>query len=243
VSTLLLRLAGPMQAWGTQSRFEVRDTEREPTKSGVIGLLCAALGRARSEPIDDLVALSMAARVDSEGTVETDYHTAGTSGIRRASGSLREEAVLSRRYYLADADFLVGISGDEMLLRTIDEALDRPHWQLFLGRKSMPPSWPVRLPDSGPWGPGLRWTDLETAVKTFPRLPGQGRWVNRSAPLRVVIDDPAGTEIRRDVPVSFEARTFLTRSVTTMWVSPPFTPAREVMEVDRVPDAPHSESA
>ena len=47
MSVLLLRLAGPMQAWGTQSRFTVRDTGLEPSKSGVIGLLCAAL---RSEP-------------------------------------------------------------------------------------------------------------------------------------------------------------------------------------------------
>ena len=40
MSTLLLRLAGPMQSWGVQSRFSVRDTGLEPSKSGVIGLLC-----------------------------------------------------------------------------------------------------------------------------------------------------------------------------------------------------------
>jgi CRISPR system Cascade subunit CasD len=39
MAVLLLRLAGPMQAWGTQSRFVNRDTELEPSKSGVIGLL------------------------------------------------------------------------------------------------------------------------------------------------------------------------------------------------------------
>ena len=44
---LLMRLAGPMQSWGTQSRFLHRDTGREPSKSGVIGVLCAALGRPR----------------------------------------------------------------------------------------------------------------------------------------------------------------------------------------------------
>ena len=43
--TLLLRLAGPMQSWGTASKFRERDTGREPSKSGVVGLLAAALGR------------------------------------------------------------------------------------------------------------------------------------------------------------------------------------------------------
>ncbi len=51
MSVLLLRLAGPLQSWGTQSRFRVRDTGREPSKSGVIGLLCTALGRPRTAPL------------------------------------------------------------------------------------------------------------------------------------------------------------------------------------------------
>ena len=44
MATLLLRLAAPLQAWGADSKFETRKTAREPTKSGVIGLLAAALG-------------------------------------------------------------------------------------------------------------------------------------------------------------------------------------------------------
>ena len=44
MSTLLLRLAAPLQAWGTESKFESRRTQREPSKSGVIGMLAAALG-------------------------------------------------------------------------------------------------------------------------------------------------------------------------------------------------------
>ena len=46
--TLLLRLEGPLQSWGTSSRFPQRDTGFEPSKSGVIGLLCAALGKPRA---------------------------------------------------------------------------------------------------------------------------------------------------------------------------------------------------
>ena len=57
MKTLLMRLAGPMQSWGTQSQFRERDTGLEPSKSGVIGLLCAALGRPREESVADLAAL------------------------------------------------------------------------------------------------------------------------------------------------------------------------------------------
>jgi len=39
MSTLLLRLAAPLQAWGINSKFDIRKTEREPSKSGVVGLL------------------------------------------------------------------------------------------------------------------------------------------------------------------------------------------------------------
>jgi CRISPR system Cascade subunit CasD len=48
MSVLLLRLSAPMQAWGIQSRFGVRDSTREPSKSGVIGLLAASQGRSRA---------------------------------------------------------------------------------------------------------------------------------------------------------------------------------------------------
>lgn len=77
MATLLLRLAGPMQAWGTTSRFDERDSGLEPSKSGVLGLVCAALGRDRSEPLDDLATLKMSVRVDREGLLMRDYQTLG----------------------------------------------------------------------------------------------------------------------------------------------------------------------
>ena len=40
MAVLLLRLAAPLQAWGSNSKFIIRNTEREPTKSGVVGMLC-----------------------------------------------------------------------------------------------------------------------------------------------------------------------------------------------------------
>ena len=41
---LLLSLSGPLQSWGDSSRFTVRNTGREPSKSGVLGLAASALG-------------------------------------------------------------------------------------------------------------------------------------------------------------------------------------------------------
>ena len=74
MSTLLLRFAGPMQAWGVDARFDVCRTNREPTKSGVIGLLAAALGLRRDAPLDDLTALRFGVRVDREGQLLRDLH-------------------------------------------------------------------------------------------------------------------------------------------------------------------------
>jgi CRISPR system Cascade subunit CasD len=140
---LLLRLSGPMQSWGVQSRFAVRDAGREPSKSGVVGLLCAALGRKRHEPVDDLADLRMGVRADQEGTVGRDYHTA--MDVLKASGGIKDTEP-SNRYYLADARFLVGLEGDDLdLLTQLHDALRDPHWPLYLGRKAFVPGEPVWL--------------------------------------------------------------------------------------------------
>lgn len=230
MSTLLMRLSGPMQSWGTQSRFSERDTGLEPSKSGVIGLLCAALGRPRHAAVDNLVALRMGVRVDREGVVKIDYHTAGGWHRREDAGygvpdpsGKGFRTVVSHRYYLADAEFLVGLEGDREILRQLDRALARPCWQLYLGRKAFVPSAPVRLPDDEPWGPGLRDQNLVDALTSYPWL-GDLRQTREEPParLRLVLDADAaeGGEVRLDVPVSFAERRFAARSVRTEWIEP-----------------------
>lgn len=212
MATLLLRLSGPMQSWGTQSRFRDRDTGLEPSKSGVIGLLCSALGRARDEPVDDLVALRMGVRVDREGTMKMDWQTTGANYPKLGKGGKvigRTDAVISPRYYLSDADFLVGLEGPNDVLRELLTALQRPRWQLFLGRKAFPPGEPVYVPD------GLLEAPLEEALLRYPVRHA----TNQGERLRVVIDATRGesNEIRGDVPVSFAERRFATRHVRTDW--------------------------
>jgi CRISPR system Cascade subunit CasD len=210
VSTLLLRLDGPLQSWGIGSRHGQRDTGLEPSKSGVIGLICAALGRPRSQPVDDLAALRMAVRVDHPGEVRTDYHTAGAGGFRRADDSTeRHNVILSRRVYLCDASFLVGLEGDRESLQEIDAALARPRWPLFLGRKACVPSAPVRMPD------GLSDAPLLQALihAAWPKRP-IGQRLNE---LRVVEEIPLAeaTAIVPDQPVgaAFLERTFGPRGI------------------------------
>lgn len=231
--TLLLRLCGPMQSWGTRSRFSERDTELEPSKSGVIGLLCAALGRPRDQPVDDLAALTMGVRVDQEGTMARDYHTAGGgrpgafgTGIIRANGKLSEAAQLSNRYYLAGADFLVGLEGEDAgLLHCLDANLRAPHWQLSLGRKSFVPALPVYLP-----GEGVRQGAMEAVLQgePWPLRPIAFHNPTKGAPrrLRYVLERAPGatSEVRMDQPLG---AAFLTRRFGPRWVETCFFESKE----------------
>ena len=102
MSTLLIPLVGPLQSWSVDARFGERLTLQEPSKSGVIGLLCAALGRDRKEPIDDLVSMPFGVRVDRPGVLLRDYHPALEVA---AAGTTSRDTGLSNRWYLADAAF------------------------------------------------------------------------------------------------------------------------------------------
>jgi CRISPR system Cascade subunit CasD len=209
MNVLLLRLCGPMQSWGVQSRFSVRDTGLEPSKSGVVGLLAAALGRPRSADITDLASLCMAVRVDAEGLLRYDYHTA--QNVLKAGGGIKETEP-SRRYYLADARFLVGLTGDDFtLLQELQSALRDPTWPIFLGRKAFVPAEPIWLPD------GLRRNaDLLPVLRSYPWLGGPAE--KPPERVRLVAEDPGGPEVRPDQPLSFTERRFAPRRVTTTFI-------------------------
>jgi CRISPR system Cascade subunit CasD len=226
--TLLLRLCGPMQSWGTRSRFVERDTELEPSKSGVFGMLCAAAGIPRTDPIpDEWLALRMGVRCDRPGHLSRDYHTAGAKypgGIAKSDGGRSKDAVVSNRHYLSDADFLVGLEGeDRHVLENIEAKLKAPCWQISLGRKSFLPAWPVHLPGQG----GFRERGLLDALRLedYPLLPlFECRRPTDPGPLRFVIEskDPATNDVRQDQPRpdSFATRRFDLRRVETHFLTP-----------------------
>jgi CRISPR system Cascade subunit CasD len=218
MKTVLLRLEGPLQSWGTRSRFPHRDTEREPSKSGVLGLIGAALGMPRDDDarLARLAAGSMAVRVDREGGSVEDFHTAGAgrfSGVEyRVFGT--EDPVITRRSYLTDASFLVAMGFDDDALATeIDAAVRAPRWPLALGRRGCPPSHPVQV--------GLVDSQPEQALR-------RASWPCHKPPtaqVRLVVECAAGdgsSEPRQDQPLSFRlhARHFARRFVRLAWIQP-----------------------
>ena len=213
MATLLMRICAPMQSWGTKSNFTYRDTEREPTKSGIAGLLCAALGRPRDADIADLRALRMGVRTDRPGVIICDFHTAGADGLYLVGGRVdRRKVIVSYRDYLADAKFLVGLEGEPGLLNALQAALKQPDRPLFLGRKSCPPAEDIWLPD------GLQDTDLVSALSAYPSLDTYGPPRQR---LQLLIEDDTGSIVQRDQPMSFATRYFIHRRLRREFVSNP----------------------
>lgn len=197
MTVLLLRLAGPLQSWGSTSRFSRRTTDAQPTKSGVVGLLAAAQGRRRTDEIEDLLRLSFGVRLDQPGTLQRDFQTA-----RSLDG--REAMPLSYRFYLADAAFLAAVGGDAELLTALDQALRRPTFPLYLGRRSCPPTGPVTL--------GLRDGTVREALSAEPWQASRGhqrRTLGATVQLEMVLDATDGdpwVESYHDAPVSFDPR-------------------------------------
>ncbi|MFE3267084.1 type I-E CRISPR-associated protein Cas5/CasD [Streptomyces sp. NPDC059215] len=148
---LLLRLAGPLQSWGERSAFSaVRDTAPFPTRSGLIGMISAAEGRGRERDPQDYAGLEFTVRVDRPGVLLSDYHTVGGGYPKNrtaatAGGGNKGAAVITRRHYLADAVFVVAVTGPEDDITRIGDALQGPYWAPHLGRRSCIPDEPFLL--------------------------------------------------------------------------------------------------
>lgn len=214
MATLLLRLAGPLQSWGSDSRFENRLTEHEPTKSGLVGMISSALGRRRDEPVQDLATLHYGVRTDQAGTVIEDFHTARSE----------KSSYITRRYYLSDAVFLAGIESDDReFLEKIAYALNHPEYPLYLGRRSCPPDPKLVL--------GITDLDLVQALETYPL---QGKSVQGTKPVFFILEGADGRACKRmlDEPVSFnpKKREFRSRLVSK-W---PAHPVQKEHEPDQV---------
>lgn len=197
MSVLMLRLAGPLQSWGSGSRFVRRTTEPAPTKSGVLGLVGAAMGIPRDEPLPaELLGLRFGVRIDQPGELLRDFHTAARP-VKRKDDVEWITLPLSSRSYLSDAVFLAVLEGDHDVVAKINEAIWHPHFLLYLGRRSCPPTLPITL--------GVSDIDLATALSTTPWLAAE--WYQKqqrdtTAQLTTVSDGPGG-ELIRDIPVSF----------------------------------------
>ena len=218
MGTLLLRLVGPLQAWGSESRFTERKTGHEPTKSGVVGLLASALGRRRTDPVDDIASFPMAVRIDCPGSYEVDFQTAHMRKFDagRQAWVFADSLPLSRRYYLSDARFVVGVQMPDDVLASFAEALEHPVFPLYLGRRSCPPSEKILIGAcegvamaqavaNHPW-------EVSEALlrrKRYSFVPREDVFACGEVPLTLIRDvlptdgDELVRQTKRDVPLSF----------------------------------------
>ena len=219
--SLLVRLVGPMQSWGTTSRFDQRDTGKEPSKSGVLGLVAAALGIDRENWVDlePLARLSLTVRHDRPGMMKRDYQTAGCAAgdtIIKADGTpSKAGGVVSERFYLADAAFLAVLGGaDISLLERLQAALQNPQWPLALGRKSYVPSEPIWFEY------GIQSGAPSSVVRWWPWVATARRWESQPAQLLVSSesDDGSGSLRMDQLLSSFAERRFVPRFVRSEWI-------------------------
>lgn len=213
MKAVILRLEGPLQAWATQSKLGVRDTDREPSKSGVLGLVGAALGMDHSDTttLARLAALALAVRVDRPGSLLRDFHTAGAGTFRGNPKYFvhgTSSCVPGNRYYLQGASFVAALAGDPAFIDEIAQALKSPRWPLFLGRRACPPATPVLV--------GITDGTAEQAVRHA--RPAE----DTHPPYRLIIEAAPGEsgDPRYDQPLSFchGDRCYALRYVRTDWL-------------------------
>ncbi|WP_276861539.1 type I-E CRISPR-associated protein Cas5/CasD [Anaerococcus tetradius] len=136
MKTILLKLSGPMQAFGTSSNFETRYTDYYPSKSAIVGMLAASLGYRRDDcRIEKINEIDFAVRVDQKPNLIRDYQIAQKY---KTNGTIARNYV-TNRYYLEDGIFIVAIGARDELIEELYEALNRPYFQVFMGRRSCPP--------------------------------------------------------------------------------------------------------
>lgn len=162
---VLLWFEAPLQSWGADSKFGRRDTLKFPSKSGVLGMVCSALGAGgeQTELLARFASLDMQVisyrKTNAKGEKRDkepllrDFQMVG-SGYddsnpwedllipKKADGSRPNGAgtKMTYRYYLQDAVFAVALQVPSDLADEIVSALQSPHWDVYLGRKTCIPT-------------------------------------------------------------------------------------------------------
>lgn len=143
---LAMYLDGPLQSWGYQSHFGRRTTLSHPTRSGILGMICAAMGIDRADVLGlrRLDPLRLTILCFSEVNQLVDFHTIGggydkktqPQNISRTAEGKVGTTLPTYRFYLQDMKFGVLVGGEEPLLSEIAAALQNPRWGIWLGRKA-----------------------------------------------------------------------------------------------------------
>jgi hypothetical protein len=116
---------------------------------------------------------------------------------------------LSERYYRADAAFAGFVEGPNELIDGLSQAILRPVFPLYLGRRSCPPTKPLRL--------AVRDEEMWEVITTTPWLASKyyqkKQRFEQSVSLRVLADEGiipeavgvTSAQTLQDVPVSFDS--------------------------------------
>lgn len=202
MKTILMKFQGPLQSYGTDSHFETRHTDDHPSKGAVLGLAAAALGIRREETgkLQELYNLHMVVRVDQVGQRSREFQIAA----RYKKTGDHERNYVTYRHYLEDAVFLVALEGEDDLIKRIYEALKRPYFQLFYGRRSCPVNYDFLL--------GLYEGAAFDQIREWPWTAADWYRKRRSGQEKVRLDvygdaacmpEDSQRTLRRDQPVSF----------------------------------------
>lgn len=165
---LLLWFEAPLQSWGFDSKFGRRETLNFPTRSGVVGLVCSALGAGgeQRELLAEFSSLRQTVisfvhsrqtengkrKLDREPLLR-DFHMVGSGYDDRdpwmslmipktISGgkSVGGGTKMTYRFYLQDSFFAVIFEALPQRALELAEALRNPVWDLYLGRKNCVPT-------------------------------------------------------------------------------------------------------
>ena len=198
-TTMALILTGPTMSWGDRAKFTIRDTLTHPTRSGIIGLLACAQGLPRDAPLNWATDLVIHVRADNPGTAQTDFQMVGggyivgkgmvsANGEPRTTSQNEASGTMTYRRYLADAAFVVTVTSDDNnLIVRLGEALNAPHWPIYLGRKACVPGYPVLL--------GITTTDPLTVLRSIPAYnnPAKPLYHPSPTPSATIAPDGDGT--------------------------------------------------
>ena len=207
---LVLTLVAPMGAFGDLAGHERRGSHGLPGRGAILGLLGAAQG-VRRDDAEGQAALStwrMAVAQLLPGTPLRDFHTAQavpSARIKRPDSRRHalsrlthaDNPIVTQRDYVTDCAFAVAFRGGD--LETARDALLRPRFALYLGRKSCPLSAPMapRIVDAPNAMAALR-------KAVLPPFAWRSPAPNPSRPILIASDAPidgARQETRWDDPI------------------------------------------
>lgn len=212
---LVFSLSASLGSMGELAGHERRGSLLWPGRSALIGLMGAALGIRRDGDFSGLDSLKIDVAVFDSGTALRDFHTIQSvpaaavkkpnsrpEAIRKAGGRLTTSITL--RDYRAGVFYGVAVQGEG--LEEIAAALRKPHFTLYLGRKS--------CPLSSPLNPQIVQADTVEEALGQVKVPfWLSRHVDLSEKVMVVGEQGSQRDYVHDVPLDRQRWHFAARDV------------------------------